>query len=120
MKNISFLVAIGAVLFLSSCEKDVQQDFSPSFDGEMSTLVAPEGFDWKTHQDVKFEFQSSRSGLLEIRNGEGVSIHKAFLSSNSKLEIDLGLAAKHSKVKVIFMGEELELPVRGGTVVHNF
>jgi hypothetical protein len=119
MKKLLILLGMGSILLLGSCKKD-KKDIEPIFNGDITTLVAPDNFDWKTHRDVSFEFTSPITGIIEIKNQDGITLHKAFLNSGSKLEIDLGIAAYQTKVFVAFLGNEIELPISSATIKHNF
>lgn len=119
MKKATLLIALGFILFMSSCKKDTPQqpDNKPTTMGE---LQVPTNFNWKTTSDYSLTLTANVNGIVEINNANGASYQKAYLTIGQPYTMKLVVPSYEKSVKMKFAGKETVLNLTASSLSHDF
>ncbi|HAD97914.1 MAG TPA: hypothetical protein DCG19_10950 [Cryomorphaceae bacterium] len=106
----SFLILTTAALaaFSTSCTKEISiTDQKPDFNDAETTndLDVPDGFTWKTVNEVEVMITPSSSGVMEIRDAEQNVYQKAFVRAGETFTTVISVPLALNSVELYFNGK---------------
>ena len=106
----SFLILTTAALaaFSTSCIKEISiTDQKPDFNDAETTndLDVPDGFTWKTVNEVEVMITPSSSGVMEIRDAEQNVYQKAFVRAGETFTTVISVPLALNSVELYFNGK---------------
>ena len=101
MKKTTLLIALGFILFMSSCKKDTPQqpDNKPT---TMEELQVPASFNWKTTSDFSLTLTANANGIVEVNNANGATYQKAYLTAGIPYTMKVVVPSYEKSVKLKF------------------
>lgn len=108
MKKLFLTIAVLAFV-ISSCNKGNDHNPTPDENKSTSELVVPDSFNWQTIANYDLVLTAYASSTVEIVSMDGNVYQKAFLTKNVPFNIQLAVPTYETKVRLLYMGQDIEL-----------
>lgn len=118
MKRQVILLFIGITLIITSCQKEAEPIIDPT--SSVKEMQVSSSFDWKTTHDVSITLVGYANSTVEIANGNGELIQKAFLKKDEAYTVKLNLPIANTSIQLRYMGQVINVNLEGNALTYVF
>lgn len=120
MKNTTLILTAAFSILLASCQKETINPQPNENPKSIKDLVVSPSFDWKTTRMVNVQLVGYANSTCTISYPDRTPIQKVFLKKNEPFNIQLSLPAALKKLQLAYMGQTVEIEIKGTEVSYTF
>ncbi|MDP4290094.1 MAG: hypothetical protein Q8908_03350 [Bacteroidota bacterium] len=126
MKNLFFLSIVGAILILSSCQKEADSSLlptpsatatQPTSTGQLKVATV---FNWKTFKDIQLTLTGSANSIVEVTSPNQTVYQKVYLFKDKSYTMKLSVPAYETSVQLLYMGKAVTINLSSANIAHKF
>lgn len=125
MKNLVFLLVVGVILTLSSCQKEDLSSTKPSssttvVQTKTEQLKVASEFNWKTYKDVQITLTGSTNNIVQVTSANQTVYQQAFLAKDQAYAMKITVPSYETSVHLLYMGKDVTLKLNSGNINYKF